>query len=1039
MAIYGNMVVPSKAAGGALPTDNSERKVYVPGSTVTARLSDQGGVLAGQAAQQAIAAGAKQANTAFEGLGNLGKGLGALAGMGMALYTRQRRIEHAEAMEAVSRLQTEYIEKQREWSQIKGANALNMEELKSRWWDEAMPRLTQGLSDYGQRYFNLNADRVGAMADTFIQNHQEREIKGYEDQQFKLAMDAEGNQIAADPYNQQAVQASLGRLRALWDRQCLRDGTPDDAREAGWQAMVGKAMGNAIGVRISMGDFEGANRLMMQYGASVSPEDQAKLRQSWSAGKMGLLAAYAGAGKVDAIRRELDGNGAQSLNARLEFGAGATLGEKYTWGKNDCSGHTCQIWQAALGDSPAKTAIFGRDGAHTTAAEIMRNAYNYTHKLYQGAEINPTSVKGGWLLATTGQNHAVREGRWNNIGHIVTTYEKGDGSIWVSEASSTSGQVTRMPLQQWLASQERPLLGVDLSSLQPGQMGVLPGGYKGVPSGGTVNVLPQYKPLLEDAAKKAGVDPVLLQAIAMQESDGGRDLRTSRAGAVGLMQIMPSVAKELGGSRDNMQDNIRMGAQYFAKMLKMSGGDVREALLRYNWGPGNVDAWKKTGKGVNGQDMPAEAREYADRVLGHIKGGSIGAPSQSQSQPAQGAPVVTMSKEARETYDAWKAQNLPEGALFEMAQGMASSSDKVKSQRGKEILAALQSEQQAQAPAPAQSAMPQGGQAMGPGFGFTPSEQQKAMNEFVPQAAANAIVDTARSKGGSMAQIKADAFAQLEALPAGERDKYRPIVERRLADLEQNQLAQDGVLYEQTLKTLAGMSPRDREAFIAQMSASGKASPELVKKVRTWNSGVKAVEKESGEAWASEMRGRMDNHYADAKTHSDALEKEVRVKQMRGEITDETAQKLMEWSRTGGSRKNFTQETLKKLYNEGVPKAEWKDPPEDLVQRLWAQMRNAGDKPVGEDEIREMMRKEMLPTTTPYPGMMPFKKTEEVPYHQAMSEGRKVLGVKMDTEQIPQLKREMEELAHRRPDFKLNPNDPEDVKAYYAGKLGGKW
>ena len=1032
MAIYGNMVVPSKAAGGALPTDNSDRNVYVPGTEVSGRLSDAGGVLAGQAAQQAAAAAGKSA----EGLGNLGKGLGALGSMGLAFYTRQRRIEHAEAMEAVARLQTEYVEKQREWSQIKGANAINMEELKSRWWDEAIPRYTQNLSDYGKRYFNLNADRVGALADTFIQNHQEREIGQYEGQQLKLAMDAEGNMIASNPFDPAAAAASQGRIRGLIHQEAMRKGWTPEMEEQAFLAASGKAWGNAIAVRISMGDFEGANRLMMQYGASVSPEDQAKLRQSWSAGKMGLLAAYAGAGKVDAIRRELDGNGAQSLNARLEFGAGATLGEKYTWGKNDCSGHTCQIWQAALGDSPAKTAIFGRDGAHTTAAEIMRNAYNYTHKLYQGAEINPTSVRGGWLLATTGQNHAVREGRWNNIGHIVTTYEKGDGSIWVSEASSTSGQVTRMPLQQWLASQKRPLLGVDLSSLQPGQVGALPGGYKGVPSGGTVNVLPQYKPLLEDAAKKAGVDPVLLQAIAMQESDGGRDLRTSRAGAVGLMQIMPSVAKELGGNRDNMQDNIRMGAQYFAKMLKMSGGDVREALLRYNWGPGNVDAWKKTGKGVNGQEMPQEAQEYADRVLGHIKGGTAGAPS----QPVQTTPAVKMSKEAKETYDAWKGMNLNPAQLMEMAQGMASSSDKVKSQRGKEILAALQSEQQAQVPAPAQSAMPQGGQAMGPGFGFTPSEQQKAMNEFVPQAAANSIVDTARSKGGSMAQIKADAFAQLEALPAGERDKYRPIVERRLADLEQNQLAEDGVLYEQTIKTLAGMSPRDREAFIAQMSASGKASPELVKKVRTWNSGVKAVEKESGEAWASEMRGRMDNHYADAKNHSDELEKEVRVKQMRGEITDETAQKLMEWSRTGGSRKNFTQETLKKLYNEGVPKSEWKDPPEDLVQRLWAQMRNAGDKPVGEDEIREMMRKEMLPTTTPYPGVMPFKKTEEVPYHQAMSEGRKVLGVKMDTEQIPQLKREMEELARRRPnEFKLKPDNPDDVKTYYAGKLGGKW
>nr|MCR5259311.1 hypothetical protein [Desulfovibrio sp.] len=339
-----------------------------------------------------------------------------------------------------------------------------------------------------------------------------------------------------------------------------------------------------------------------------------------------------------------------------------------------------------------------------------------------------------------------------------------------------------------------------------------------------------------------------------------------------------------------------------------------------------------------------------------------------------------------------------------------------------------------------QPAVPQGGSpAMGVGFQYTPATQASMQAAQFPTQA-NAIVDAVVAEGGSMAQQKAAAFKAVEALPEGMRDKVRPIVERRLADLEQNRLAQEDALYEEAIKALSGMNPRDRESYIAQMSAAGKVSPEFIKKVSTWNSGVKAVEKEAGEKWAAEMRGRMDDHYAKLRSNSEELENEVKAKKMRGEITDDTAQKLMEWSRTGGSRKNFTQETLRELYNEGKPKAQWEDPPETLVQRMWAQMRNAGDKPVGKDEMREMMRKEMLPTTTPYPGMVPFKKKEEVPYHQAMSEGRTVLGLTPNPEQIPGLKREMEELARRRPkEFKLDPDKPEDVNTYYAGKRGGKW
>lgn len=121
-------------------------------------------------------------------------------------------------------------------------------------------------------------------------------------------------------------------------------------------------------------------------------------------------------------------------------------------------------------------------------------------------------------------------------------------------------------------------------------------------------------------AKRQGIDPQLALAIAKQESNfNQKDI--SRAGAVGVMQIMPADVKDYGGGNVyDINDNIRLGVTEIKKKLQLSGGDVREALLRYNWGDGNVRKWKRGAR----RDMPKEAREYADRVLGHIQKGTVG-------------------------------------------------------------------------------------------------------------------------------------------------------------------------------------------------------------------------------------------------------------------------------------------------------------------------------------------------------------------------------------------------------------------------------
>ena len=131
---------------------------------------------------------------------------------------------------------------------------------------------------------------------------------------------------------------------------------------------------------------------------------------------------------------------------------------------------------------------------------------------------------------------------------------------------------------------------------------------------------------LISTAQAEGVDPNLVRAIAMQES-GGRQSVRSHAGAVGVMQIIPKYAKDFGGGDvvNSEDDNIRVGVREIKAYLKKYNGNLEYALMAYNWGPGNVDAWIKTGRGMKGQAVPEETRKYVPSVMGMMRGAKSGA------------------------------------------------------------------------------------------------------------------------------------------------------------------------------------------------------------------------------------------------------------------------------------------------------------------------------------------------------------------------------------------------------------------------------
>ncbi len=101
-----------------------------------------------------------------------------------------------------------------------------------------------------------------------------------------------------------------------------------------------------------------------------------------------------------------------------------------------------------------------------------------------------------------------------------------------------------------------------------------------------------HMPNIQRAARKHGLSPKLLLAVTYAESCFNPKAK-SRAGAKGMMQLMPGTAKmmKVKNSYDAYQ-NVDGGAKYLKRMMRRFNNNIPLALAGYNAGPGNVDKYK---------------------------------------------------------------------------------------------------------------------------------------------------------------------------------------------------------------------------------------------------------------------------------------------------------------------------------------------------------------------------------------------------------------------------------------------------------------
>ncbi len=250
----------------------------------------------------------------------------------------------------------------------------------------------------------------------------------------------------------------------------------------------------------------------------------------------------------------------------------------------------------------------------------------------------------------------LRNGFWHQISLILLLFaavsfvavpplDAQTTSLRVSPPAGLTAKTNTQQAEKIADRQRKALAGMAVSIVH--QQSSVRKQLRNQPSGGFFNLPPlpdiapdRYSPpcdslpaadvdnLINTAAQRTSVEPELIRSVMKQES-AFRPCAVSPKGAMGLMQLLPATAADLGVKDPfEPQANVLAGATLLKQLMNRYGGDLSLTLGAYNAGPGKVDA-------AMGVPMIPETLDYVSRILSRL----------SSSHPTPPEPVPGKDEE----------------------------------------------------------------------------------------------------------------------------------------------------------------------------------------------------------------------------------------------------------------------------------------------------------------------------------------------------------------------------------------------------------
>lgn len=145
---------------------------------------------------------------------------------------------------------------------------------------------------------------------------------------------------------------------------------------------------------------------------------------------------------------------------------------------------------------------------------------------------------------------------------------------------------------------------------------------------GTLTTAADIDSAIEEAAARHNVDPNLVRAVVKVESNFNPNA-VSRKGAMGLMQLMPSTARQLKVNNPfDPEQNVDAGVRHLKQLLESYGGDIKLTLAAYNAGAGAVAR-------SSGVPRYAETQNYVRRITNLYYGRSAASSSEVSHDPVR--------------------------------------------------------------------------------------------------------------------------------------------------------------------------------------------------------------------------------------------------------------------------------------------------------------------------------------------------------------------------------------------------------------------